>query len=69
MVSLKNFSFRKFILNSCYMLDGSELEELELVLTGNEWVSQSSYTGSWKEVVLRSALALKPFIFKSTGTS
>jgi hypothetical protein len=34
-----------------------------------EWVSQSSYAGSWKEVVLRSGLALKPLIFKSTGTS
>jgi hypothetical protein len=34
-----------------------------------EWVSQSTYTGSWKEAVLRSALALKLLIFEPTGTS
>ena len=32
-----------------------------------EWVSQSTYTGSWKEAVLRSALALKLLIFEQTG--
>ena len=34
-----------------------------------EWISQSTYTGSWKEAVLRSALALKLLIFEPTGTS
>ncbi|KAF8148253.1 glycoside hydrolase family 15 protein [Crassisporium funariophilum] len=32
-----------------------------------EWISQSTYTGSWKESVLRSALALKLLIFEPTG--
>ncbi len=32
-----------------------------------EWVSQSTYRGSWKEAVLRSALALKLLIFEPTG--
>jgi len=32
-----------------------------------EWISQSTYTGSWKEAVLRSALALKLLIFEPTG--
>ncbi|KAF8802927.1 glycoside hydrolase family 15 protein [Phlegmacium glaucopus] len=32
-----------------------------------DWVSQSTYTGSWKEAVLRSALALKLLIFEPTG--
>ncbi|TFK17637.1 Six-hairpin glycosidase [Coprinopsis marcescibilis] len=31
------------------------------------WVRQSSYEGSWKESVLRSALALKLLIFEPTG--
>ena len=34
-----------------------------------EWISQSTYTGSWKEAVLRSALALKLLIFEPTGTT
>jgi len=34
----------------------------------NGWVSQSTYTGSWKEAVLCSALALKLLIFEPTGT-
>ena len=34
-----------------------------------DWVSQSTYTGSWKEAVLRSALALKLLTFEPTGTS
>jgi len=32
-----------------------------------EWVRQSTYRGSWKEAVLRSALALKLLIFEPTG--
>ncbi|KDR77610.1 hypothetical protein GALMADRAFT_245757, partial [Galerina marginata CBS 339.88] len=32
-----------------------------------EWVSQSTYKGSWKESVLRSALALKLLVFEPTG--
>ncbi|KAH6907503.1 glycoside hydrolase family 15 protein [Coprinopsis sp. MPI-PUGE-AT-0042] len=32
-----------------------------------DWVRQSTYTGSWKESVLRSALALKLLIFEPTG--
>jgi len=32
-----------------------------------DWVSQSTYTGSWKEAVLRSALALKLLTFELTG--
>lgn len=32
-----------------------------------EWLNQSTYTGSWKEAVLRSALALKLLIFEPTG--
>ncbi|KAJ7266372.1 glycoside hydrolase family 15 protein [Mycena haematopus] len=33
----------------------------------NDWIRQSSYTGSWKESVHRSALALKLLIFEPTG--
>jgi len=33
----------------------------------NDWLSQSTYTGSWKEAVLRSALALKLLTFEPTG--
>ncbi|RDB24439.1 Uncharacterized protein C4H3.03c [Hypsizygus marmoreus] len=33
----------------------------------NEWIRQSTYTGSWKEAVHRSALALKLLIFEPTG--
>jgi len=32
-----------------------------------EWVSQNTYKGSWKESVLRSALALKLLIYEPTG--
>ncbi|KAF9522293.1 glycoside hydrolase family 15 protein [Crepidotus variabilis] len=32
-----------------------------------EWVSQNTYKGSWKEAVLRSALALKLLIYEPTG--
>ncbi|KAF9448768.1 glycoside hydrolase family 15 protein [Macrolepiota fuliginosa MF-IS2] len=32
-----------------------------------DWIRQSTYTGSWKEAVLRSALALKLLIFEPTG--
>ena len=32
-----------------------------------EWISQSTYTGSWKESVLRSALALKLLVYEPTG--
>ncbi|KAJ7708193.1 glycoside hydrolase family 15 protein [Mycena rosella] len=33
----------------------------------NDWIRQSTYTGSWKESVHRSALALKLLIFEPTG--
>ncbi|KAJ7763200.1 glycoside hydrolase family 15 protein [Mycena maculata] len=33
----------------------------------NNWIRQSTYTGSWKEAVHRSALALKLLIFEPTG--
>ncbi|KAG6877053.1 hypothetical protein C0993_010646 [Termitomyces sp. T159_Od127] len=33
-----------------------------------EWIRQSTYTGSWKEAVHRSALALKLLIYEPTGT-
>jgi GH15 family glucan-1,4-alpha-glucosidase len=33
----------------------------------NEWVGQSTYNGSWKESVLRSALALKLLVYEPTG--
>ncbi|EAU80931.2 glycosyl hydrolase [Coprinopsis cinerea okayama7 len=33
----------------------------------SDWIRQSTYTGSWKESVLRSALALKLLIFEPTG--
>ncbi|KAJ7841085.1 glycoside hydrolase family 15 protein [Mycena olivaceomarginata] len=33
----------------------------------NDWIRQSTYTGSWKEAVHRSALALKLLIFEPTG--
>lgn len=32
-----------------------------------DWVRRSTYSGSWKEAVLRSALALKLLIFEPTG--
>jgi hypothetical protein len=32
-----------------------------------EWISQNTYRGSWKEAVLRSALALKLLIYEPTG--
>jgi len=32
-----------------------------------DWISQSTYTGSWKEAVHRSALALKLLIYEPTG--
>ncbi|KAG5337131.1 hypothetical protein C0989_010579 [Termitomyces sp. Mn162] len=32
-----------------------------------EWIRQSTYTGSWKEAVHRSALALKLLIYEPTG--
>ncbi|KAF8636238.1 hypothetical protein AX17_003723 [Amanita inopinata Kibby_2008] len=32
-----------------------------------DWIHQSTYTGSWKEAVNRSALALKLLIFEPTG--
>lgn len=34
-----------------------------------EWIRQSTYSGSWKEAVHRSALALKLLIFEPTGAS
>ncbi|KAK7448045.1 hypothetical protein VKT23_013802 [Stygiomarasmius scandens] len=33
----------------------------------NDWIRQSTYTGSWKEAVNRSALALKLLIYEPTG--
>ncbi|TFK68879.1 glycoside hydrolase family 15 protein [Pluteus cervinus] len=33
----------------------------------NDWIRQSTYTGSWKESVHRSALALKLLIYEPTG--
>ncbi|KAJ8092128.1 hypothetical protein PM082_021660, partial [Marasmius tenuissimus] len=33
----------------------------------NDWIRQSTYTGSWKEAVHRSALALKLLIYEPTG--
>ncbi|KAJ6531431.1 glycoside hydrolase family 15 protein [Mycena vulgaris] len=33
----------------------------------NDWIRKSTYTGSWKESVHRSALALKLLIFEPTG--
>lgn len=33
----------------------------------NGWIGQSTYTGSWKEAVHRSALALKLLIYEPTG--
>ncbi|KAJ8074344.1 hypothetical protein PM082_012657 [Marasmius tenuissimus] len=33
----------------------------------NDWIRQSTYTGSWKEAVHRRALALKPLIYEPTG--
>ena len=33
----------------------------------NAWILRSTYTGSWKEAVHRSALALKLLIFEPTG--
>ncbi|KAF8662097.1 hypothetical protein AX16_001207 [Volvariella volvacea WC 439] len=33
----------------------------------NDWIGQSTYTGSWKEAVHRSALALKLLIYEPTG--
>ncbi|KAJ7143850.1 glycoside hydrolase family 15 protein [Mycena epipterygia] len=33
----------------------------------NDWIRQSTYSGSWKEAVHRSALALKLLIFEPTG--
>ncbi|KAJ7087909.1 glycoside hydrolase family 15 protein [Mycena belliarum] len=33
----------------------------------NDWIRQSTYKGSWKEAVHRSALALKLLIFEPTG--
>jgi GH15 family glucan-1,4-alpha-glucosidase len=32
-----------------------------------EWIRRSTYNGSWKEAVHRSALALKLLIFEPTG--
>lgn len=32
-----------------------------------EWISQSTYKGSWKEAVMRSALALKLLVYEPTG--
>uniref|UniRef100_A0A8H7XN78 Glycoside hydrolase family 15 protein n=1 Tax=Psilocybe cubensis TaxID=181762 RepID=A0A8H7XN78_PSICU len=32
-----------------------------------EWISQSTYDGSWKEAVMRSALALKLLVYEPTG--
>ena len=34
----------------------------------NNWIRKSTYQGSWKEAVHRSALALKLLIFEPTGT-
>ncbi|KAJ7171267.1 glycoside hydrolase family 15 protein [Mycena filopes] len=47
-------------------------ELVNALLTGtnkywNDWIRQSTYTGSWKEAVHRSALALKLLIFEPTG--
>ncbi|KAJ6531430.1 glycoside hydrolase family 15 protein [Mycena vulgaris] len=47
-----------------------ELVNALLVATNkywNDWIRQSTYTGSWKESVHRSALALKLLIFEPTG--
>ncbi|KAJ7474895.1 glycoside hydrolase family 15 protein [Mycena latifolia] len=47
-----------------------ELVNALLVATNkywNDWIRQSTYTGSWKEAVHRSALALKLLIFEPTG--
>lgn len=33
----------------------------------NEWIRRSTYNGSWKEAVHRSALALKLLIYEPTG--
>ncbi|KAJ7058955.1 glycoside hydrolase family 15 protein [Mycena amicta] len=35
----------------------------------NDWIRQSTYNGSWKEAVHRSALALKLLIFEPTGAA
>jgi GH15 family glucan-1,4-alpha-glucosidase len=34
----------------------------------NAWVRRSTYDGSWKEAVHRSALALKLLIYEPTGS-
>ena len=33
----------------------------------NSWIRKSTYNGSWKEAVHRSALALKLLIYEPTG--
>ena len=33
----------------------------------NSWIRRSTYNGSWKEAVNRSALALKLLIYEPTG--
>ena len=48
-----------------------EREEMELfkktVLYWRRWLSQSTYTGRWREMVERSALAMKLLTFEPTG--
>ncbi|KAF8187701.1 glycoside hydrolase family 15 protein [Pholiota molesta] len=48
----------------------SEKEDAAVAATNRywyEWVSQSTYKGSWKEAVMRSALALKLLVYEPTG--
>lgn len=46
------------------LVDGLKLSTIKY---WNDWISGSTYTGSWKEAVHRSALALKLLIYEPTG--
>lgn len=50
-----------------YSEDQAERRFKETITIWRNWVAKSTYTGRWREMVIRSALTLKLLTFEPTG--